>query len=415
MNAMSGTINTRIKIRKPDLLLTLAVSVIGLNSFFGFIQSEMLGNVIRASCYLLICLAWVLYRFRVGWGNSRFCVVLLSFTALYMIKYIFFSSHNQTSDFTNFLANLAFCLLIDIYIQNRLNTFLRTVIFVYSILISVNFFVVPGSGVSLTETLQDSLSSATTTGFGRESYLIVGHRNNIFSNLMTKWLLCLYLHIGEKHKLLFVLCLLFATANIIFAWSATSLVAIMLLLLYVLLENRIKKVPFGILSVIAITFSISIVFFRIQYLFAFIIEGILHKSLTFTGRVYIWDTYIDLIKQSFSSLLFGVKDMGYAFIPYMRRAYHPHNMILYLVATTGIAGLTVMASLWVLAYKRMKLYLSEKAIKFTAIFLIIYLVIGTTEIFIYFALPLLCFGYYAPLIIGRNMPSKTTPVKGGEI
>lgn len=81
----------------------------------------------------------------------------------------------------------------------------------------------------------------------------------------------------------------------IMLWSATSLVAETVLLGYAIsLLLGIEKL-FAIfikprtLTIIAVLVSLGITFFKIQYLFAFIIEDLLHKDLSMTGRTDVWN------------------------------------------------------------------------------------------------------------------------------
>ena len=72
-------------------------------------------------------------------------------------------------------------------------------------------------------------------------------------------------------------------------WSATALAGIVLVLIYIFLIRNMILIKMKWVWVVTVVLNIGITFFRIQYLFSFIIEKVLNKSLTFTGRTKIWD------------------------------------------------------------------------------------------------------------------------------
>lgn len=101
----------------------------------------------------------------------------------------------------------------------------------------------------------------------------------------------------------FLIAEIFATVLIL--WSATSLVGVFLIVMYILLvfnTPRERWINGKMLINIVIAIGIGITFFKIQYLFSFIIVDILHKSLTMTGRTEVWNIGFDGF---FSSPIFG--------------------------------------------------------------------------------------------------------------
>jgi len=75
-------------------------------------------------------------------------------------------------------------------------------------------------------------------------------------------------------------------------WSATSLVAFSVFIILVLFYRK-KKITKFLNVYTIITFSIIttivFIFFQAQYIFSFLIEDILQRNLTFTGRMIVWD------------------------------------------------------------------------------------------------------------------------------
>ena len=119
----------------------------------------------------------------------------------------------------------------------------------------------------------------------------------------------------------FLIAEIFATVLIL--WSATALTGVFLIVMYALFVYKTKiekwiKPKIFIYAVLLI--GIGITFFKIQYLFSFIIVDILHKDLTMTGRTIVWNTGFDGF---FSSPIFGCGfssktiDNGYVQLLYM--------------------------------------------------------------------------------------------------
>jgi hypothetical protein len=386
---------------KVDIFLFVAVTVIALNSYLGMLQNETIGNVIRGGTWLLIFAKYAWCKYTTHEKPSKFIMALLIYAMLYLVKYIGFSSRSTTSELTGLFSNICFCILFDIYLKNNLNRFLSTVIVVYSVVIVLNFIIVPNtenySAVGISE-ISEYMTAAIRTGTGRETYIFVGHRNNLFPVLLSKWLICVYLYCREQKIKYFLLCLIIAFFNVTLAWSATSLVGVGLISIYTLLRNRIKTVPIISLSLLVVSFNFAIIFYRIQYIFSYFIENILHKSLTFTGRVYIWDTYIEAWGKSAGSFLFGIKDMTNLYIPIIRGAYNPHNIILYILSTTGIIGCALTIVIFALSLEKIKRSKHSSAGKMISIMILVFLVMGITAIAFGNLLPMLYIGYGIALV-----------------
>lgn len=91
------------------------------------------------------------------------------------------------------------------------------------------------------------------------------------------------------------------------SWSSTGIVVVFILLLslaVVLLSKKVKiNITLSGVSIVYAIFFFSIIIFRLQDSFSLVIEGVLHKSLTFTGRTYIWNQAINVFT---TSPLYGI-------------------------------------------------------------------------------------------------------------
>lgn len=105
------------------------------------------------------------------------------------------------------------------------------------------------------------------------------------------------------------------------------------------------KLSTPILVIGAVLIDIGIVFFNIQESFAFIIEAVLNREATFTGRSTIWETSIEaFLKGDFwrglgNSLAFGYN--GWGNLGWEEQKFSAHNQILTILTNTGVIGLII--------------------------------------------------------------------------
>lgn len=133
-------------------------------------------------------------------------------------------------------------------------------------------------------------------------------------------------------------------------WSATGVVGWFIISVYILFIYRKKAAAlFNSFSLYAVYFVafVSIVLLRLQNYFSFIIEKILKKSVSFTGRTAIWDRAIALIKRS-PLIGYGVSNDGMIILP-NGYCYHAHNAFLETVLQGGIFSLALFIALFLIS------------------------------------------------------------------
>ena len=141
----------------------------------------------------------------------------------------------------------------------------------------------------------------------------------------------------------------------------------------------------------------SIIVLRIQKFFSFLIVDLLHKDLTFTGRVYIWDSVFEYIKQR------PLLGYGNLVFQYSSNIISTHNAILDVLYRSGFVGLgfymlIVFSTLY-------KLYQNRKnhIALFLAIILFAYFIMMFTEAFnISYYFYILVFCYNIKYLIDEN-------------
>ena len=135
------------------------------------------------------------------------------------------------------------------------------------------------------------------------NHYFLGHRNNSIEYIIPAiCFVCLNDYINDKKMSLNNIILIIASIlTVVFTWSANAILVLLMLLilLYMPFKHLIHKFVTCInMLIMYIVFFITIVIYRLQYYFSWLIVDILHKSLDFTYRTQIWDKSIYWIKKS---------------------------------------------------------------------------------------------------------------------
>ncbi|MCD8107087.1 MAG: O-antigen ligase family protein [Oscillospiraceae bacterium] len=148
---------------------------------------------------------------------------------------------------------------------------------------------------------------------------------------------------GEKVKKGTVLIIAILGISVFYAWSAKTVIGLALAIIFVVIY-RIRGIrgfftPSRLLIIYIILF-LGIVVFNFQYAFSDIIETVLQKDASLTGRVYIWAS---AIKQIISAPFVGhgVDSSGTLSISMSTNGilYASHNLVLEILIQTGFIGL----------------------------------------------------------------------------
>ncbi len=132
-----------------------------------------------------------------------------------------------------------------------------------------------------------------------------------------------------------------SAVSLLLVWSATALMGLAVALVFLLFfyERRLQTLfNFDTALGLGTGLFFSVVLFRLQNLFSFLIEGVLHKGLSFTGRTDIWDKAIDMILKS-PFLGYGIAQSGKVYRLYKHKYYHAHNVFLEIMVEGGVFSL----------------------------------------------------------------------------
>lgn len=190
------------------------------------------------------------------------------------------------------ISIIAFTMLIELLIAQNVKILINALFINYFILITVNFIYmisVFGFTINIEE------NARYLFDFYQENAMVslLSSVNGTASFLFPALCSALLLMFATSKKNFFAWILIaeiFSTVLIL--WSATSLVGIFFIVAYVLFiynTPRERWINPKLYINMVILLGIGITFFKIQYLFSFIIVDILHKDLTMTGRTNVWN------------------------------------------------------------------------------------------------------------------------------
>lgn len=149
-----------------------------------------------------------------------------------------------------------------------------------------------------------------------------------------------------------------SAVSLLMVWSATGLMGLAVALIFLLFcyERRIQTLfNFTTAFGVGAGMFFSIVLFRLQNLFAFFIEDVLHKGLSFTGRTDIWDKAIKLFLEA-PFLGHGIAQTGKVYRLSKHKYYHAHNVFLQVLVEGGVFSLISFLMMLERAGKQLLIY-----------------------------------------------------------
>lgn len=270
---------------------------------------------------------------------------------------------------------ISFSMITEIVLIQNPKLFFKSVVYTYSFLIPLDFF----------------LYLLYPNGFGQSDYYrgniyyFLGLRNG-FAPLFLPVIICFCIHSSYyKHRLTLIalFTIICGSLRLLMTWSATGVVSWFILMVYICFIYKSPIAKFFEIRKYYLAFIIcqfGFVVFRLQVYFTYIIEILLKKSVTFTGRTEIWDSAFMLIKKS-PLLGYGVYE-GHGLIRRGNLFYYSHNAVLEILLQGGIVALIAFFILFLIPavplYKYRNHYLS--GIISTGIFSLLVIMLAEAKI-----------------------------------
>lgn len=195
-----------------------------------------------------------------------------------------------------------------------------------------------------------------------------------------------------------LLVLAVSILTVYLATSSATLLALTFLVVLVLCARweALRRYLNGLtVTIMGVAGFLAIVVFRLQHLFDFIIVDALGKSLTFTGRTFIWDKVFEL--QGIRCFFIGRGVSGYRELWVNdRQYYHAHDGFLDIWLNSGMLGVLVLcAMLGLAAFVLYRFRARQEAAVYAAVLGAYYLNGITEPVFSVSFIAVLALAYYS--------------------
>ena len=262
-----------------------------------FIKSEYISEeivnadkIINVALFISLCIISCLYIKKVVEKKqiSKIFLAILFYEGI-----LIFSTYINNGDLRSLISeivnNLGICIAIEYFMMISPKETINMLLFILKTYIYINFITVIlyPSGMYSTE-LQ-------TQNF------FLGYDNTHIKYILPA--ICLALissyYKSDKIDIRTIFLITISVLTVFIRKSATSMIGLSIILLYLLIPvfKNSKVFNFRNFFITYIVIFVLIVIFRVQDNFSYLVETVLHKSLTFTGRTEIWDAFIKLIKE----------------------------------------------------------------------------------------------------------------------
>lgn len=180
-----------------------------------------------------------------------------------------------------------------------------------------------------------------------EHQFLLGYRNQLGILLIIQLFVCSIYCYLKNNNTLFYISYLIALFTIILAGSINNLLVIAFISIFLFKKDLVDKYISNLSMLFCLNtylvFYFSVVVLRLQNYFSFIIESIFHRSLSLSGRTYIWDEAIKKIMSN-PFLGYGKKaDINYFRVRYKMSngqikdsSYSAHNTFLQSIYESGV-------------------------------------------------------------------------------
>ena len=289
---------------------------------------EQIFDIWRLLAAVVIC---GLYAYGLFWKKRRPSAVLL-WLGVYLgfIALATLVREDNLWGLGNYvLTILTFCMLVELSLRDSPEMTMDMLVYPLTVLILANFI--------LLCFYPWGLCVGGTYGY---NYNLLGI-DNLLSPILVPYMFLVALRSTMLHGDLdwFAYTMIAVCAlTILMVWSATGLMGLAVALIFLLFFFRRRwQTLFNFDTSLLVGFGTfyGIVLFRLQNLFAFFIEDVLHKGLSFTGRTDIWDKAIAMFLKS-PFLGYGIAQSGKVYRIAKHKYYHAHNAILEVLVEGGI-------------------------------------------------------------------------------
>ena len=304
-----------------------------------FMNQHLPMTIIRLLLCIIVLIKYLPYLKENKKVSPMTIVAIMYCLGRFIITYI--SSHNITSSLLSYslFTIIILFMFVECTIKNNTNNLIEGILIYCETIIYINFICL----------LFPKFGQFFDCGFILENdnnqfiYYILGITSSFISHYLNN-------NKASKIRMITLCSIVYATALKLFA--ATTIVALVILALSLFLSFKFNIGNIVLYIIFYLVVFIAIVIFNAQYLFAFLIVDILHKSLTLSLREYLWrDFKAEIIK---SPIIGHGYHNDKIFSPEQNIYLYAHNHILQELYNGGIVMYLIY--IWFVILPAKKLY-----------------------------------------------------------
>lgn len=319
------------------------IMLIILLSYCFFPNISTLSKYIKYLSYIFSFIIFVVYL--LNFKYSKFIFMLFGFASVILFS-SYINTYGSTLEFFKiYFRIISLTCYLDYGLKKYTKPTLNSLFLVFYLLIVINFY-----------TIIKYPNGLYTTDLYSSNWFFGYDNTHIFMYLPALILLFCTKKIFKPYGILLFLVITF---SIFKCFSANSVVAYSIFLLYFIFNRSISKIEFLNIKSFFCTYIILFflfVKFRIQNLFEWFIVGVLKKSLTFSTRTLIWDRVEKLIVEH-PFLGYG-QECNLTIVSKLGNPHytHAHNTFLDVLYKCGLFGLIFHLLLIILPCKELYKY-----------------------------------------------------------
>lgn len=220
-------------------------------------------------------------------------------------------------------------------------------------------------------------------GLGEYTFLGIANNRNGYIEFALALIVCLLYQKEQKMSIVNIVLVIFTLYTIILTKSATSIIMVFFSLSILIIE-KILKSKFNYNNIIKMIFAVWIIYIcALSFNFEFTNLGhFFNKSVTLTGRTYIWNqSIIEIKKHLFIGYGYGndvLKNISNSLYYKYFALNDTHNAMLYLLMSSGIIGTLATLMYIIFIIKNAKVNYDTNN-KYLYIYILASLVRGLTE------------------------------------
>lgn len=358
---------------------------------------DLLLTGLKVVILLAAVLFYVCYR-----KISAFMICLFTFEFIIIISTVL-NHGNIKKGLVVFGTVVTACIFTELFIRHNAKKFIQSMAILVSTLIFINFIVMffYPNGIAKME-----YYGYTCNFLDIDNLLIPIFLFGMYMMILnSEWR---YGSLSNLALLLIFCC----TISLIKVWTAGGMIgmAVFLILVGLFYRRKIQKAITPVsASLVYVFLTLGLVVFRLQNLFSPLIEGVLKKSLTLTGRTDMWDAAYGLIAEK-PILGRGVADL-FGHILHNGKFQYGHNILIEILLVSGIVGFIAFIAIIFVVNKNLMQVKNQNWAVLALIIVFSIFTVGLIESYlnnVYFFL-ILSVGYMMPEILRQKAADSSAP------